>query len=130
MQVLISAARFCAALFTNSGSARKGRAIDTMSASPRAISVSAVAGSLMRLVVISGIATLLFMRRVTHANAARGTMVAMVGLRAFDRRRERDDFVPGTAAFDQIQHRQPVDDDEVAAHRLARAAHDGDRKAN
>ena len=82
MQVLISAARFCAALFTNSGSARKGRAIDTMSASPRAISVSAVAGSLMRLVVISGISTLLFIRRVTHANAARGTMVAIVGIRA------------------------------------------------
>ena len=36
----------------------------------------------MRLVVISGISTLLFMRRVTHANAARGTIVAMVGIRA------------------------------------------------
>ena len=50
--------------------------------------------------------------------------------RDLDRLRERDDFVPGAAAFDQIQHRQPVDDDEVGAHRFACSAHDGDRKAN
>ena len=67
---------------TNSGSARNGRAIDTMSASPRASTASPVAGSLMRLVVISGMPTAPFSRRVTHANAARGTMVAMVGMRA------------------------------------------------
>jgi hypothetical protein len=44
MQVLISSARPAAALFTNSESARKGRAIDTMSASPRASTSSATSG--------------------------------------------------------------------------------------
>jgi hypothetical protein len=82
MQVLISSARPAAALFTKSASARKGRAIDTMSASPRASTSSATSGTLMRLVVTSGIDTSPFMRRVTQVNAARGTMVAMVGMRA------------------------------------------------
>ncbi len=36
----------------------------------------------MRLVAISGIRTSPFIRFVTHANAARGTIVAMVGMRA------------------------------------------------
>ena len=36
----------------------------------------------MRLVVINGILTSPMSLRVTHANAARGTMVAMVGMRA------------------------------------------------
>jgi hypothetical protein len=66
MQVLIASARPAAALFTNSASARKGRAIETMSASPRAMTSSATCGSLMRLVVISGILTWPFMRAVTQ----------------------------------------------------------------
>jgi hypothetical protein len=66
MQVLIASARPAAALFTNSASARKGRAIETMSASPRAMTSSATCGSLMRLVVISGILTSPFMRAVTQ----------------------------------------------------------------
>jgi len=38
------------------------------------------AGSLIRLVVTSGIVTSPFIRRVTQANAARGTIVAIVGI--------------------------------------------------
>ena len=82
MHVLISSARPAIALFTNSASARNGRAIDTMSASPRASTLSATAGSLMRLVVTSGTRTLPLRRRVTQVNAARGTIVAIVGTRA------------------------------------------------
>ena len=82
MQVLISSARPELAFFTKSGSARNGLAIDTMSASPRARIASPVAGSLMRLVVTSGMLTTPFMRRVTQLNAPRGTIVAMVGMRA------------------------------------------------
>ncbi len=82
MQVSISSARPSAALRTNAASARNGRAIDTMSASPRARIDSPTAGSLIRLVVTSGSFTRLFIRAVTHANAARGTIVAIVGMRA------------------------------------------------
>ena len=48
----------------------------------------------------------------------------------FDRLRQRDDLVPRAAAFDQIQHRQAVDDDEVRADRFAGATHDRDREAD
>ena len=82
MQVLISSARPLCALDSSSASARNGRAIDTMSASPRDITSSATCGSLMRLVVTSGTDTLPFSLRVTQLNAARGTGVAMVGIRA------------------------------------------------
>jgi hypothetical protein len=82
MQVLISSARPSADLRTKSGSARNGRAIDTMSASPRASTDSPVAGSLMRLVAMSGMPTWPLSLRVTHEKAARGTIVAMVGMRA------------------------------------------------
>ena len=43
---------------------------------------SATPGSLMRLVATSGTVTSPFSLRVTQANAARGTDVAMVGMRA------------------------------------------------
>src|SRR5213594_2866119 len=129
MHVLISSARPSAALVTNAGSARNGRAIDTMSASPRAMMSSATAGSLMRLVAISGIETAPFKRRVTHANAARGTMVAIVGMRASCQPMPVL-MIVAPAALDEIEHRQPVDDDELRAHGLARAAHDRDRKAH
>ena len=99
----------------------------------------------MRLVAISGSLTSPFSRRVTQANAARGTIVAIVGTRASCQPMpvlmivapaastalaERDDLVPRAAAVDEIEHRQPEDDDEVAADRLARAAHDLDREAD
>ena len=82
MQVLISSARPAAAFRTSSGSARNGLAIETTSASPRASTASATSGALIRLVVTSGIDTAPLSRRVTQVKAARGTMVAMVGIRA------------------------------------------------
>ena len=82
MQVLISSALPCAALLTNSASARKGRAMETMSAMPSAKICSAISGVLMRLVATTGIPTLPFSFCVTQANAALGTLVAMVGIRA------------------------------------------------
>ncbi|MNP11766.1 hypothetical protein D3C76_1039690 [compost metagenome] len=82
MQVLISSPRPAAALLTNSGSARNGRAIETISASPSARICSATSGVLIRLVVISGIFTEPRSFAVTLAKAARGTLVAMVGMRA------------------------------------------------
>src|SRR5579859_5516578 len=80
MQVLISHGRSSAALLTSSGSARKGRAIDTMSAPPWARIASAWAGSLMRLVATSGMVTCPFILAVTQAKAPPGTIVAMVGM--------------------------------------------------
>ncbi|MNI64690.1 hypothetical protein D3C73_1201510 [compost metagenome] len=82
IQVLISSARPSAAFCTKAASARNGRAIDTISAQPSASTCSATAGSLMRLVVISGMRTLPISLRVTQLKPARGTMVAMVGIRA------------------------------------------------
>ena len=82
MQVLISSLRPVAALTTNSGSARKGRAIDTMSALPRANMASPTSGVLMRLEVITGMVNALRTLAVTQVKAARGTLVAMVGMRA------------------------------------------------
>ena len=58
-------------LATNSGSASNGRAIDTMSASPRASTSSADRRVLMRLVVTSGIVTAPFSRRVTQRRTPR-----------------------------------------------------------
>ena len=80
MQVLISSARFSCALSTKSGSARKGRAMDTISASPRAKTSSATSGVLMRLEVITGTESSLRKCAVTQVKAARGTLVAMVGI--------------------------------------------------
>jgi hypothetical protein len=40
------------------------------------------------------------------------------------------DLLPALAVGDQVQHRQAVDDDEVAAHGLARAPHDLHRQAH
>ena len=56
-----------------------GRAMETMSASPRESTSSATCGMLMRLLVITGTPTSRRSRPVTDAKAARGTMVAMVG---------------------------------------------------
>ena len=93
---------------------------------------SATSGMLMRLVATSGSATCGLSLAVTPANAARGTEVAMVGTRASCQPmpvlmmvapaasialRLQHDLVPGRAAVDQVEHRQPVDDDEVGAAR-------------
>ncbi len=43
---------------------------------------------------------------------------------------QQDDFVPGAAAFHQVEHRQAIDDDEVRAHGLAHAADDFHRQAH
>ena len=72
----------CAALLTNSGSARKGRAIDTMSAQPSASTCSATSGTLMRLDVMTGMPTSGLILREPRPCGARGTLVAMVGTRA------------------------------------------------
>ncbi|OPZ55749.1 MAG: hypothetical protein BWY91_00824 [bacterium ADurb.BinA028] len=82
MQVLIRSACPAAALVTNRGSARNGRAIDTMSASPSANTCSATSGVLIRLVATTGMPTAALTLPLTHANPARGTLVAIVGIRA------------------------------------------------
>ena len=82
MQVLISSLRPCTAFSTKNASANNGRAIDTISAWPEANTCSAISGVLIRFEVIKGTLTKPFSFSVTHVNAARGTFVAMVGIRA------------------------------------------------
>ena len=145
MQVLISSARSSSALATKSGSARNGRAIDTMSAWPAAMISSASSGVLIRLDAHTGTSTTSVSRAVTHAHAARGTWVMIVGTRASCQPmpvlktvtpassslpRQLDDLVPGLAALDEVEQRDPVDDREALADRLARAPHDLDREAH
>ena len=48
----------------------------------------------------------------------------------FDGLRQLYHFVKGRAAFDQIEHGQAVDDDEMAADALAYATHDFNRETN
>ena len=81
IQVLISSGRPSIDFSTNSGSAKNGRAIETMSALPSAKTSSATSGMLIRLVVISGILTSPIIFLVTHAKPAFGTMVPIVGTR-------------------------------------------------
>ena len=52
------------------------------------------------------------------------------GANGLDRARLRDDVVPAVAAFHQVEHRQPVDQDEIGAAGLAHAAHDLHREAH
>lgn len=61
---------------------QEGRAMETMSASPPARMRSATSGVLMRLVVISGTLRCFLSSAVTQLKAPRGTLVAMVGMRA------------------------------------------------
>ena len=44
--------------------------------------------------------------------------------------RQLHHFIPGTAIFDKIQHRQTVNKDEIAAHALANPANNLDRQSN
>ncbi len=69
-------------LDTKCASANIGRAIDTISAQPSAKTCSATSGELIRFEVITGMLTLPISFLVTQANAARGTEVAIVGMRA------------------------------------------------
>jgi hypothetical protein len=113
-----------------------------MSASPRARIASADGRIVDAVGRDSGIRTAPLSRRVTHANAPRGTIVAMVGMRASCQpmpvlmivaparstpARARPPR-PTCCRLDQVEHRQAVDDDEVAPDRFARAAHDLDGK--
>ena len=52
------------------------------------------------------------------------------GAGGLDRARLGDDVVPAIAAFHQVEHRQPVDQDEVGAAGLAHATHDLHREAH
>jgi hypothetical protein len=56
--------------------------MDTRSASPPARVCSATSGVLIRLLVTRGMDTAPLSRAVTQVKAARGTMLAMVGMRA------------------------------------------------
>ena len=93
----------------------------------------------MRLVAITGMRISSFSRAVTQAKAARGTMVAMVGMRAscqpmpvliivaparLDAVRERQRLFERAAVLDEIEHRQAKDQDEIRSHRRARARDD------
>ena len=81
MQVLISSARPVAALFTKSGSAKNGRAIDTISASSLDSNSSAIAGLLIRLEAMIGMLTTFLMRATAKRHAALGTTYPIVGTR-------------------------------------------------
>ena len=81
MHVFISSAFSAAALFTHSGSAKKGLAMEIISASPSARTFSAVSGILILFVVTNGILISAFIFLVTQVNAALGTEVAIVGTR-------------------------------------------------
>ena len=143
MQVLISSARPAAALSTKSASARNGRAIETRSASPAARIDSASSGVLIRLDAHD---------RHRHLGLAAGRSPTPGAARDLgdDRRHPRlvpadagvedgdaglleqvgelDDLVPGLAALDQVEQRDPVDDREVGADQLAGPAHHLDRE--
>ena len=67
---------------TNSASASIGRAIEIIVSLSEDRTYSAISGVLIRLDVISGSFTSPFSFSVTQVNAARGTLVAMVGIRA------------------------------------------------
>ena len=145
MQVLISSARSSSALATKAGSARNGRAIDTISACPEAMISSASSGVLIRLDAHTGTSTTSVSRAVTLAHAAArdlgddrghpGLVPADAGVEDGDAgllelAGELDDLVPGLAALDEVEQRDPVHDREALADRLAGAAHDLDREAH
>ena len=52
------------------------------------------------------------------------------GARLLDGLGQLHHLFPDTAAFDEVEHRQAIDDDEVTAHRFAHAAHDLHRQAH
>ena len=133
------------ALFTHCGSASSGRAIDTMSAPPVASTASATSGMLMRLLATSGTRHMGFQlgghpgeRRARHRRGDGGdarlvpadAAVDDRGAGGFHRLGLGDDRVPVVAAFDQVEQRQPVDQDEIRPAGLAHATHDFDGEAH
>mmetsp|Transcript_5375 Transcript_5375/g.10237 ORF Transcript_5375/g.10237 Transcript_5375/m.10237 type:complete len:218 (-) Transcript_5375:738-1391(-) len=82
MQVLISSVLPSSAFLTRFASARKGLAMDTMSASPLSSTCSATCGMLILFVAHRGMFTSFMSFLVTQLKAARGTDVTMVGTRA------------------------------------------------
>jgi hypothetical protein len=116
-----------------------------MSASPRASKSSATAGSLIRLVRDQR--DLYFALHLARDPCKRGARhhrrdgrdaglvpadagVDQCGAGGLDGLAECDHLVPCAAALDEIEHRKPVDDDEIAAHRFARAVDNLDGKAD
>ena len=93
---------------------------------------------------MTGMATLPISFCVTQAKPLRGTLVAMVGMRAscqpmpvlrivaprLDRLRQLHDLVMGGAVGDEVDHAETVDQDEIRPHALAHAAHDFDGQAH
>ena len=144
MQVLISSSRPCWAFTTKSGSAKKGRAIDTISASPLARISSATSGVLIRLVAISGVEICLRKRLVTSRKAARGTLVAMVGILAScqpipvliisipasSRRLARVTTSFRASFFYEVQHRKAKNQNELATDPLPNTTDNLQRKFN
>ena len=82
MQVFISSGRPSSVFLTKFSSAKNGLAMDTMSAIPSLKIFSATRGSFMRFDVTTGIFRYGRSLPVTQANAARGTIIAIVGTRA------------------------------------------------
>ena len=82
MHVLIESASSAFDLAMISGSARNGRAMETMSAHPDSRAASHASGVFRRLVVISGIDTSPMSFFVTNVKPPLGTKVAIVGMRA------------------------------------------------
>ena len=82
MHVLMRSGVPAAALVSRNGSARNGRAIETRSAAPLSRMASAISGVLMRLVATSGMETEPRSLAVTHEKPPRGTLAAIVGMRA------------------------------------------------
>ena len=82
IQVFISSVRPSAVLLTKFSSANNGRAIETISAIPSLKMLSATFGSLIRFEVTIGILRCGRNLPVTQANAARGTIMPIVGIRA------------------------------------------------
>jgi hypothetical protein len=99
---------------------------------------SATPGSLIRFDATTGILTACLILRAAQANPPRGTACAIVGMRAscqpipcvqnrcarvLDRFRDRDRLVTRKSAFDEIERRNAVDDDEICWCRAAHRTH-------
>ncbi len=97
----------------------------------------------MRLLVTSGIPTAALelardpgeRRARDHRRDRRDARLVPADARVDDRRarvldglRQFDDLLPVAAALDQVEHREPVDEDEVRADRRARPRHDLERQ--
>ena len=106
---------------------------------------SPTSGVLMRFDATTGTRSARLTRPVAERNAARGTLVAMVGIRAscqpmpvlssvmpacFERLRDCDRLVHRVAALDEVEQRQPEHDDERGPAGGAHRADDLDGEAH